>query len=247
MKKTILITTLVTVSIFGTTFISCVKGKEKKVENAQEKPSLPVTKRIYQTTTSTQLTPEVIKLGVTEIQVESQESTEYRFKIVANAMSKFNEFDNYNLHNRTVRVTADEDNIYLTFDDGNQIAYNDNANTYSFIDGANVLDMNDPSFDERFANEVNNEVAAEFGWGMYIFAQIRDQYAIREDLSSTAQRSNPVYVAVHFGKSAGMLKVKRVIDGYIKDNPGCKVIGGIDVSCWWDEHWCFFTVEFDCP
>lgn len=238
--KSIAFTSICFVGI-ASSIIACNKEKVKKEEVPPK-----IEKMVYLTQSSNLLSLKVQKLGVQSLElIHSSDSTEI-FKIHAVPMGNYNGIDGYSIDNRVLSFKAISSNeLKMTYEDGKSIVLNtESVNTVFNFDGK-IISSDNPNFDSLCQQFMSPEIENEFGWGVYILKEVFDDNLVRmPELNQVSGEWG--LIGIHFSRSYTYAHLKALADRFLLNNPNCHMVGGIDISCLTDNHWCFGTVVFDC-
>lgn len=211
------------------------------------KDTLPkIEEMVFLAQSSSVLSLNVQKLGVQNLElIQSTDSTE-TFKVHAIPMGNYNGIDGYSIDGRVLTFKAISNNeLKMTYEDGKSIVLNTETINTTFNFSGKTISSDNPNFDSLCQQFMSPDIENEFGWGVYILKEVFDNNLVR--MPALNQLSGEWgLIGIHFSRSYTYARLKALADRFLLNNPNCHMVGGIDISCLTDNHWCFGTVAFDC-
>ena len=247
MKKLVLVTSMVTIGIFTTVFVSCTKEKNINTESvAQPKKNVKFTSgQLAQTTTSENLLKETRDIQVTEINlVSNTDDIEYVFKLKANAL-QFNGIDGFTLDNQEVKLTTDGTIITMAYGNGRALHYDPTNHSVSFLNDGQIVALGTWSSGQLILDKATED---ELVWGLVVFNEFVNNEAVRYIESPEEGAKHGGWVTYNGGASRSMalLRTQREAREFLRNNPNCVIVGDYDTSCLWENHACIASVHYNC-
>jgi len=244
--KKIIIATAVIIGGLSTTFIACKENVVAPSKDKVTESTSNIQTRLFVTQSTSLLTQSVQQFGVTNIDLVQESDTELIFKIRANPMDSYNGIDYYSLNGRVLKFSLQGNDIKMTYEDNKSIVYSPSNNDCQFIFGGNAISFSDDSFDDEVEQLMSKSIEDDFGWGLFLLQEIYQENLDRMPVPQERKSGGWDVINVGLGRSVAEARVKNEAGQFLLDNPNCRMIGSIDVSCLWDNHACIGTAHFEC-